>query len=66
MNYKKIVFEIFLVVAATLFTCSVFLSFFIHFSLPTDDGEITHQKTKGHTDVVKSSQVESPPPSASL
>ena len=41
MNYKKLVFEIFLVVAASIFTCCVFLSLFIHFSLPTDDGEIT-------------------------
>ena len=50
---KKIVFEIFLVLAATLFTCSVFLSLFIHFSLPTDDGEITTPLVDARVTVTK-------------
>ena len=53
MNYKKLVFEIFLVLAATLFTCSVFLSLFIHFSLPTDDGEITTHLVDARVTVTK-------------
>ena len=45
--------KFFLVVATTLFTCSVFLNLFIHFSSPTDDGKITTDLVDARVTVTK-------------